>query len=228
MTKAPLAGEVKTRLVPPLTAEEAADLNKNFLRDTARTIMQAITGQPARGIAVYTPVGAELAYAGVLPRGFSLLPQRGKTFGARLALAASDLFQCGFASLCLIDSDSPTIPSSSFSEAIRQLKQPGDRVVLGPCEDGGYYLIGLKAPHRELFQRIDWSTRHVFEQTLQRAARVGLEVKILPQGYDVDDAVGLHRLCDELLRKRANDDIAPHTRRFLEALRPEIRPPARH
>jgi rSAM/selenodomain-associated transferase 1 len=228
MTKAPLAGKVKTRLVPPLTAEEAAELNKNFLRDTARTIMQAIAGQGARGVAVYTPVGAEFAYAGVLPKCFRFLPQRGKTFGTRLLLAASDLFRCGFASLCLIDSDSPTIPASSFSEAIRQLKHSGDRVVLGPCEDGGYYLIGLKALHRELFQRIDWSTGHVFEQTLQRAAEAGLEVKILPQGYDVDDAAGLHRLCDELLRKRANDDIAPHTRKFLKALRPEIRPSAPH
>src|SRR5438094_608829 len=98
MTKAPKAGQVKTRLVPPLTAEEAAELNKCFLRDTAAAISNACSRRPpgdahsshseaatvARGIAVYTPVGAESAYHDILPPGFSLLPQRGDKFGERL------------------------------------------------------------------------------------------------------------------------------------------------
>ncbi len=199
MTKAPRAGHVKTRLVPPLTPDEAAELNKCFLRDTASGILSATTDNDASGIAVYTPIGAESAYDDILPGDFSLLPQRGVDFGERLCFAAQDLFKCGFDSVCLIDSDSPTVPVKNFSKAIELLKPNGDRILLGPCDDGGYYLIGLKKPHRALFQQIDWSTKRVFDQTLRRAREIGLEVELLPTGYDIDDAASLRRLCDELL-----------------------------
>src|SRR5207245_10517201 len=106
-------------------------------------------------LAPYVPVGVEAAYADILPADFNLLRQRGVSFGERLYFAAEDLLRCGFDSVCLIDSDSPTLPASNFSEAIRILKMHGDRIVIGPCDDGGYYLIGLKKPHRELFEQID-------------------------------------------------------------------------
>src|SRR5438128_2430016 len=99
MTKAPRAGQVKTRLVPPLTADEAAALNRCFLRDTAAAISKAC-GETARGIAVYTPLGAEPAYIGILPSHFELVPQRGHGFGERLACATEDLFRIGFQSVC--------------------------------------------------------------------------------------------------------------------------------
>ena len=138
MTKAPRAGQVKTRLVPPLTPDEAAGLNICFLRDTAAAIAAA-AGEVVRGIAVYTPVGAESAYIDILPLDFKLVAQRGDKFGERLACAAKDLFQIGFQSVCLIDSDSPTVPANVYAEAARLLSNPGDRVVLGPADDGGYY-----------------------------------------------------------------------------------------
>jgi len=103
MTKAPRAGQVKTRLVPPLTPHEAAELNKCFLRDTARGISSATTDNDASGIAVYTPIGTESAYDDILPGDFSLLPQRGIDFGERLHFAVEDLFKCGFESVCLIE-----------------------------------------------------------------------------------------------------------------------------
>jgi rSAM/selenodomain-associated transferase 1 len=215
MTKAPKAGQVKTRLVPPLKPDEAAKLNKNFLRDTSTAIANSATGKDACGIAVYTPTGSESAYAGILPDNFRLLPQRGDRFGERLYFAALDLFNCGFESVCLIDSDSPTVPPEDFVQAVKLLQCPGDRVVLGPCEDGGYYLIGLKKPHKELFQRIDWSTERVLAQTRQRAREIGLEVKLLPVGYDVDDGASLQRLCKELLTGKQSHSVAARTRRFL-------------
>jgi glycosyltransferase A (GT-A) superfamily protein (DUF2064 family) len=91
----------------------------------------------------------------------------------------------------------------------------GDRIVIGPCDDGGYYLIGLKKPHRELFEQIDWSTERVFEQTRARAREIGLEVELLAHGYDVDDAASLRRLCKELLSQSTSDSVAPSTRKFL-------------
>lgn len=217
MTKVPRAGYVKTRLVPPLTPEEAAELNVCFLRDTAEAIQQAC-GFSAAGVAVYTPVGFEAAYDDILPSEFQLLPQRGDGFGERLAFAAEDLFRCGFSSVCLIDSDSPTVPAEAYVQAIALLAQPNDCVVLGPSDDGGYYLIGLKKFHRRLFEQIDWSTDRVFTQTRCRAEELSLEVAKLSNGYDVDDSASLSRLCEELLGDRVPGDLAPHTRNFLAAL----------
>jgi len=240
MTKAPQAGRVKTRLVPLLTPDEAAELNKCFLRDTATAISGVCRRRPtgeasevqfehagashskattaACGIAVYTPVGAESVYNDILPDDFFLLPQRGDKFGERLYFAVEDLFKCRFESVCLIDSDSPTVPAENFAKAVQLLSTREDRVVLGPSDDGGYYLIGVKKPHRHLFDQIDWSTERVLKQTIERATELGLEVKLLPAGYDVDDDVSLRRLCDELRPDTTSADIAPHTRQFLAKL----------
>ncbi len=118
-------------------------------------------------------------------------------FGERLAFATEDLLRLGFDSLCLIDSDSPTVPQQAFAEAVDLLAQPGDSIVLGPSDDGGYYLIGLKKLHRQLFEGIDWSTERVLEQTIQRAREIELQVHLLPTWYDVDDRDTLGRLCQE-------------------------------
>jgi rSAM/selenodomain-associated transferase 1 len=226
MTKAPRAGQVKTRLVPPLTSDEAAQLNRCFLQDTGAAISACCSGLPAQtarqpiacGIAVYTPVGAESDYADILPTDFSLLPQRGENFGERLYLATEDLFKCGFHAVCLIDSDSPTIPAENFTRAVELLSMPGNHIVLGPSDDGGYYLIGFKQLHRHVFEGIDWSTEWVFEQTKQRAAQIGVGVHELSRGFDVDDRSSLQRLCDELLDENAPVNVAPQTQEFLREL----------
>lgn len=216
MTKVPRPGRVKTRLSPPLTPEEAAALNICFLRDTSAAInLTAATGI-ARGVGVYTPVGEESAYAGILPAGFELVPQRGDLFGERLTLAATDLFSVGFDSVCLIDSDSPTVPQQAYTKAAQLLREPGDRMVFGPSDDGGYYLIGLKQLHRRVFEEIDWSTERVAEQTRARAQEIGLAVELLPTWYDVDDRATLRRLCDEVLADKPSSGYdAPATRGFL-------------
>lgn len=222
MTKVPRAGHVKTRLIPPLSPEDAALLNICFLRDTAAAIATACDAG-AIGVAVYTPAGEEAAYNDILPEGFLLLPQRGDGFGERLNLAANDLFRCGFESICLIDSDSPTVPADNFAEAVRLLGAKDDRVVLGPSDDGGYYLIGLRRYHPELFEQIDWSTERVLDQTIQRAEELGLAVELLPNCYDVDDRASLHRLCTELLGNQRSTAIVPHTRKFLASLSARVK-----
>jgi hypothetical protein len=215
MIKAPRAGASKTRLVPPLTHEEAAALSVCFLRDTAANIAAACDAAggvgAAAGVAVYTPAGAEEAFDGLLPEGFSLLAQRGEGFGERLFNAADDLLRLGHDSLCLIDSDSPTLPTRALAAAVAELSRPGDRVVLGPADDGGYYLIGVKRAHRQLFDRIDWSTERVLRQTLDRACEIKLSAAVLPAWYDVDDAATLARLCEELFGGRdGGGACSPH------------------
>jgi uncharacterized protein len=220
MAKAPVAGEVKTRLVPPLTPGEAAALNVCFLRDMAANIKAISETEPVSGLVVYTPAGSEPAFAGVLPEGFTLLAQRGSSLGERLCNATDDLLQQGYEAVCLINSDSPTLPRSILIRAIESLATGGDRVVLGAAEDGGYYLIGLKHAHRNLFNEIAWSTSDVLARTRQRAAEIDLPVELLPSWYDVDDAETLSRLCEELLFTPSLNGAypAPHTRAFLEAI----------
>jgi rSAM/selenodomain-associated transferase 1 len=221
MTKAPQAGRVKTRLTPPLSPEEAASLNTRFLSDTAAAISSTASSGQAQGVGVYTPVGAESAYSGILPGEFILVPQRGDKFGERLIAATDDLLQLGFAAVCLIDSDSPTVPPSAFAQAVEYLSHSEDSVVLGPSDDGGYYLIGLKKSHHEMFDQIDWSTERVLEQTIAAARKIDLPVHLLPSWYDVDDRATLSRLCQELFGSNGNARVgfsAPATRGFLSAL----------
>lgn len=221
MTKAPQAGRVKTRLTPPLLPDEAASLNICFLRDTAAAISRTASSGKAQGVGVYTPAGSEAAYSEILPPEFILVPQRGDSFGERLLAATDDLLRLGFDSLCLIDSDSPTVPCNVFTQAVDFLSRPEDCVVLGPSDDGGYYLIGLKKPHRELFEKIDWSTERVLEQTIAAARALDLPVHLLPAWYDVDDRATLSRLCQELFGSNGSARsgfAAPATRGYLSEL----------
>ena len=219
MAKAPRAGKVKTRLAPALGFEGSAAINVCFLRDTARNIADVVEagaavetrvresgpGAPgfyaagAAGLVCYTPVGDEAAFDGLLPEGFGLIAQRGDAFGERLLAAAEDILACGFGAVCLIDSDSPTLPQEALRQSVEALALPGDRVVLGGSDDGGYYLIGLRQAHAAVFESITWSTGSVYAETVAQVKRAGLELVELPVWYDVDDAETLAVLERELL-----------------------------
>jgi rSAM/selenodomain-associated transferase 1 len=225
MAKAPRVGKVKTRLVPPLNEEDAAELSRCFIRDMAANIAELIEPRSHLGVVAFAPAHDTAAFDGLLPQGFRLLPQRGAHLGERLFHATEDLLSAGFDAVCLINGDSPTLPRSYLAEAMALLRQPGDRVILGEAEDGGYYLIGLKHAHRHMFHQIDWSTERVFAQSMQRARELGLDAERLAPWYDVDDAPSLRRLCSELLQsaqgtKRPSTTAysAPETCRFLAEL----------
>src|SRR5919204_4122023 len=205
MAKVPRSGRVKTRLVPPLTHDQASALSECFLRDVAASVATAAETDHARiqGVAVYLADGEEQEFRRGLPRDFLLLAQRGEHLGERLFHAVVDLLASGFHSVCLVNGDSPTLPSSLLREAVLALHAPGDRVVLGPASDGGYYLIGLKRAHRRLFEEISWSTSSVLAQTLERARELSLEVHRLAEWYDVDDRESLRLLCHELFGRDA-------------------------
>ena len=132
----------------------------------------------------------------------------------------SSIFSCakGGRRAVWIISNRKRIAAENFARGVELLSASGDRVLLGPSDDGGYYAIGLKKPHRQLFEQSDWSTERVLNQTIQRANESGLEVKLLATGYDIDDDASLLRLCNELLANTTPADIAPHTRDFLAHL----------
>jgi rSAM/selenodomain-associated transferase 1 len=224
MAKAPRPGKVKTRLSPPLTPEQAAAINTCFLRDTTTNIASLAEDAACSGVISYTPVGDEHLFEGLLPPGYRLVPQRGDGFGERLLTTAQDLLACGFSSVCLIDSDSPTVPREAFEMAVDALQQPGDRIVLGPSQDGGYYLIGMKLAHPAPFENITWSTASVFAETVAAIHSIGVELITLPLWYDVDDAATLSILRAELIDGVQPDFTAlpgysaDHSRGFLNQL----------
>ena len=218
MAKTPRPGLVKTRLVPPLSPNSASALSASFLRDITENIALAARAADIHAYVAYAPVGLEAAFDGMLASGTRLVPADGAGisipgvcgFGRSLLQAAQALFARGYHVVCLLNSDSPTLPTQLLVEAAATLAEAGDRIVLGPAEDGGYYLIGIKAPHLHLFQDIAWSTAEVAAETRMRAAAIGLQVVELDTWYDVDDAVSLRRLCSEL----ASASVASTTRPY--------------
>jgi len=205
MAKAPQAGRSKTRLVPPLLPEQAARLSAAFLRDVTENILAAGRLAPVQGFAAYAPRGLEHLFEGHLAEGTQLILADGsiampagiEAFGRCLYHAVHTLLESGFGGAVVLNSDSPTLPTSILERTASLLAAPGDRAVLGPADDGGYYLLGVKAAHAHLFADIAWSTESVAARTAQRAREMGLELVTLPAWYDVDDAESLARLMRE-------------------------------
>lgn len=208
MAKMPQAGAVKTRLCPPLIPAEAADLYRCFLLDK---ITQVRTLKAVSPVIAYTPLSGKNFFE-VLAPGFALIPQQGADLGARLANCFAHLFEAGYTGVLAIDSDTPTLPTDFLQQAIDLIATPQTDVVLGPSDDGGYYLIGLRQLHRELFKKMPWSTAQVLPETMRRAEAKGLKVVCLPPWFDVDTPAELERLRIALMRK---EGTIPHdTQRF--------------
>lgn len=210
MAKAPRAGEVKTRLCPPLSTNEAAELYRCFLLDKIEQVRTLTKASPA---IAYTPDEGRTFFEEFAP-GFVLLPQRGADLGFRLANNFDQLLGMGYQGALAIDSDSPTLPTHFLEEALDLIATPTIDLVLGPSDDGGYYLIGLRKLYGELFEKMAWSTADVMPETIGRAEAKGLKVATLPLWFDVDTAEDLERLKASL--QNAQEDAARHTRRFFK------------
>src|SRR5262245_31465488 len=155
--KAPLAGVTKTRLVPPLSSEDAATLYRAFLLDTLALALGLIWEQTS----LIHPGGHGPALRGLVPDGIHLIEQTGTGLGDALAYAFEHQFAQGSESAILIGSDNPTLSAEPIAAAQRALDDGAD-LVIGPTSDGGYYLIGMRQPQPGVFQDIDWSTDRVY------------------------------------------------------------------
>jgi uncharacterized protein len=206
MAKASAPGRAKTRLVPPLTFEQAVDLNTAFLQDVADNLVlageRACAGAGQKvaivGYAAYGPPDAIDFFRRILPSSVGLIEAWLPNFGDCLFHTIGEILARGHQSAVVLNSDSPTLPTALLVETAEVLARPSDRAVLGPSSDGGYYLLGLKHAHAHMFEDITWSTERVAEQTLARAREIGLDVHRLPVWYDVDDVDALKRLDAEL------------------------------
>jgi rSAM/selenodomain-associated transferase 1 len=222
MAKAPQSGRSKTRLTPRLSPDQAADLSAAFLRDITENIVAAARATRIDSFIAYAPAGTEALFDGHLASGTRLILADGTPampddvigFGRCLLQAVHTLLTAGYNAAVVLNSDSPTLPTEYLIRAAVLLAAPGDRAVLGPAEDGGYYLLGLKQAHAHMFADISWSSEHVAGQTRARAREIGLELVELPAWYDVDDAEALDRLIAELGGDE-NRTTAPATARWL-------------
>lgn len=214
MAKAPRPGMVKTRLSPPLNPEEASFLYSQFLLDKIEQLKR-IRG-PCRYIA-YTPDTARAFFVSITPDDFDLLPQAGRDLGERMAGIAEAFFSEGFGKVLIIDSDTPNLPPRYIQEGLNRLDHAD--VVIGPCDDGGYYLIGTRRNMPELFSGIPWSTPAVANMTAATAGRLGSTVSLLERWYDIDTAGDLLRLKTDLDSPRNSDGFfCEHTYRALQKL----------
>jgi rSAM/selenodomain-associated transferase 1 len=213
MAKAPMAGEVKTRLCPPLSHLEAAELYQCFLLDKIAQLRAIASANP---VIAFTPEGGRDVFERMAP-GFELIAQRGADLGSRLLNSLSGLLADGYTGVVAIDSDTPTLPSEFLLRAIDLVATPAIDLVLGPSEDGGYYLIGMSRPWPGLFENMPWSTADVLPETMRRAEATGLRVASLPPWFDVDTPDDLERLRASLTG--AAGEAARHTRQFLTARR---------
>jgi uncharacterized protein len=208
VAKRPAAGQTKTRLCPPLSGEVAAALYECFLHDTL-DVMRQVPGV-ARGIG-YLPEDATDYFRQLAPD-MALTPQRGADLGERLDHLLTNALRAGAREAVVMDSDSPTLPAEYLAMAFAALDGEAD-VALGPCDDGGYYLIGLKRPQPRLLHDVAMSTPFVVRDTVALASELGLRVALLPQWYDVDTVAELDRLRVEL--RETPTQVGWHTRAFL-------------
>ena len=210
--KAPEPGRVKTRLVPPLTMEDAARVARASLEDTARYIVPEV---PVPWT-LFLDGEADSATSDLAREaGMRILPQEGPELGVRLKAAFRVLREQGARRVLAIGSDSPTLDPERIREAIESLAVC--ELTLGPTEDGGYYLIGMTRIHPELFDDVPWGTADVLRRTQEIAAAIRLNVDLLPMWYDVDHSSDLQRV---LHRRAEGDSVGHYTCAWLkEALR---------
>ena len=226
--KAPIPGEVKTRLCPPLTPDEAATLHGSFILDTLERTKTAVMKLklPIDRYLACAPSSTHVFFKIMEERqGVKLIDQVGDDLGARMDQAFSTLFVQGYRQIVLIGTDVPTLPLDHFKQALTALENHD--LVLGPAFDGGYYLIGLKRPIPELFADIPWSTDQVLRLTQEKASAIGLKASLIQPWRDVDTLADLEALIEASTveaKKPKNDRVfSSRTAGVLETLAKRLR-----
>ena len=227
MAKAPRPGHVKTRLQTILTPDEAAQMGAAFLCDVTANLAEAARHAPLHGYVAYAPAGQEARLEGLLAPGTRLVLADGtgggapgvEGFGRSLLHATRALLDMGYGAACVLNADSPTLPTARLVRAAERLLAPGCRAVLGPADDGGYWLLGMQSAEPSLYARIAWSTDGVAAATAARAAEAGLPLEDLGTWFDVDDPDSLIRLWQPALPGGDEPFAAPATHRCMALMR---------
>lgn len=214
MAKAPLPGSVKSRLVPALSAEEAADLARALLLDQLGHL-QSFAG--ADLYLAFAPAESESLMRQLAPRRYHCFPQAGHDLGQRMQAIFAKLFDRGYRRIVLIGGDLPAVPLRFFEEAYAFLRSSAQRIVLGPSSDGGYFLLGCNRLTPQIFTGIDWGRPQVLEQTVAHLAASKIAYHLLPEWFDIDTSDDVVRLGSAV--HTSLGDAMPQTASLLPRLR---------
>lgn len=189
--KNPVPNQVKTRLVPTLSPEQAATLYTAFVTDWCEILAKL---PDVDLIVAYTPTAARSDLQALIGNYAIYIPQIGVDLGERLTLATQWAAEHKYTKILLVGSDSPTLPISYISKALTLLDSRD--ITIGPSTDGGYYLIGFSAETLDItvpriFEEIAWSTADVFQQTVAHIRSLKSTFGLLPPWYDIDTAEDL-------------------------------------
>ena len=213
MAKAPLAGAVKTRLVPPLKPAQAAEFYRSLLLDQFDHLRKY---PGAERYVFYTPADTGEIFRELGGGDYVYLPQCDADLGARMQHVFAELWRLGHRNIILVGSDLPALAWAVLDAGFRQLAQAEPRVVLGPSRDGGYYLVGMNRPTPEIFQAMTWSQDQVLAETQARLRALVVPFGLLPGLFDFDSV-------EDLRSWRDADDVAgsatmPRTRACVKRL----------
>jgi len=215
-SKAPVSGRVKTRLVPPLSDDDAASLQHAFIFDTLSILFDA--GNYQVFIACH-PSREDPFFAGIASRyNVKLVDQGGGSLGDRMKRVLLQLKSKGYSSVVIVGSDSPTLPSGFISDAFEGLKK--NDLVIGPSIDGGYYLIGVRGDVPDIFEGISWGSSTVFEETAKKVRAQAIRTHLLPFWYDIDTIDELRFVAIHLASLPGNQSV--FARNALESLKEKI------
>lgn len=206
--KEPQRNEVKTRLKGCLSNEQRLELYKAFLKDTLNIAKRF---KCESRILAFESAKAKPVYLESIGRKFKFYKQKGKDLGEKMHGAFRYAYRKKYKRIVIIGSDSPTLPSSFIRQAFKALNK--NDAVLGPCRDGGFYLIGLKKPCFAIFKGIRWSSKTVFEDTLRNIKRLKKTAAVINHWYDVDEPNDLVRLKQDL-EKSKNKNVGSCTKRY--------------
>jgi uncharacterized protein len=226
--KAPIPGQVKTRLCPPLTPDEAATLHGSFVLDTLERTKTAVGKLKLRmdRYLACAPSSTHVFFKIMEERqGVKLIDQVGNDLGARMHQAVETMFSRGYRRTIIIGTDVPTVPLEYFRQALTLLDSHD--LTIGPALDGGYYLIGMSKLVPELFADVPWSTDQVLRLTQGKAARLGLKTALIQPWRDVDTLADLEALIEAYTtesKKPKNDRVfSTRTAGVLQALEKRLR-----
>jgi rSAM/selenodomain-associated transferase 1 len=227
--KPPEPGRVKTRLLPALSPQQAADVHRACLQDSLALVNRIPGCQKCLRVAAELNQTQELAAALGLGRGWRVDIQRGRNLGERLHEAFDLVFRSGCRKVVVVGTDTPWMSGERLLRALAWLDAAD--VVLGPCTDGGYYLLGARRLVPQMFLGIPWSTSRACEATLRALEKAHAKYRLLPRDFDLDRPEDLERAA-QLLRR--NPARAPQLAQWMNELKKSLvsrssrrRPPAR-
>jgi len=223
--RVPRLGRVKTRLVPPLSSRAALQLHVALVTHAARVVRRAARRTGAVAVIAWSapwkpPARGPLAPLAAALAGWARRPQTGGDLGRRMRAAIRRLLERGHAGVVVVGSDAPLVEADRVARAVRTVRArgagTGAPVVLGPAEDGGYYLIGVSSDRPDLFTGISWGSRQVLRATQARLRRSRTRVILLPRARDIDRPADLAWLRVVLAGRRRRR--APDVAAFLRSL----------